>query len=328
MQSLKKMGRLSVVIGIVALGVLTLAAEAWAQAFPTRPVEVIVPYPPGGASDLSVRFLADKWAEFLGQPVVVVNKPGAGAALGAKLAASAKPDGYTLLAGTDSPLLTVRFTQKDAGYDLDSFTYLFAYGKGALYFITKKDSRWKSLQDFTAEAKRRPTELTYASYGVGALTHFAAEMLWKAAGVKLTYVPYKSSPEAITAMLGGHVDMAVTANRGSLGKDETTRVLAIASDQRRPDALDVPTLKELGYPVSLDFLSVIVAPKGLPQDIRARLIAAHQKAYTKYRTEIEQGLLRVAELIPVTMDGETALKNLREREKWFRELAPQMGLAR
>jgi tripartite-type tricarboxylate transporter receptor subunit TctC len=307
--------------------VMTGPSAVWAQAYPARPVEIVVPFPPGGTSDQSVRFLADKWSEFLGQPVVVINKPGAGSALGAKLVAGAKPDGYTLFAGTDTPLITVRMTQKDAGYDLDSFTYLFGYGTGGLYFVVKNDARWKTIADFIAEAKRRPGELTYASYGVGVLTHFAAELLWQKSGVKLTYLPYKSSPEAISAMLGGHVDMAVTASTGGIAKGGAARILATAADERRAHAPDVPTLKEQGYPVVLDFISVIVGPRGMANEAVVKLVDAHRKAYAKYKKEIDDGLLKI-ELVPVAMEGSRAASSLREREKVFRELAPKMGLGK
>ena len=298
---------------------------AAAEPFPSRRIELIVPFPPGGTSDISARLLATKWNEFLGQPVVVVNKPGAGSALGAKYVADAKPDGYTLLSATDSPMITVRMTQ-DTGYDLNSFTYLFAYAKGTTYFLVRADSPWKTFKDLVEEAKQKPMTLSYASYGEGTVGHFSAEMAWRSAGAKLLFVPFKSSPEAVNALMGGHVDIAVTASALGLGKEGSrARVLVTMASERQPQNPNIPTVKEFGYPVSLDYLTMIAGPKGLPAEVTEKLISTYRSAYAKYTDEINAALIKM-ELVPTELDSAAITTVWSERENAFREMAPAMGL--
>jgi tripartite-type tricarboxylate transporter receptor subunit TctC len=303
------------------------ATSALAESFPSRAIEIIVPFPPGGTSDISTRLLAAKWTEFLGQPVIVVNKPGAGSAIGAKYVADAKPDGYTLLSSTDSPMITVRMMQK-TGYDLDSFTYLFAYGKGATYFLVRADSPWTKFQDLLDDARQKPMALTYSSYGEGTVGHFSAEMAWRSAGVKLLFIPFKSSSEAVNALIGGHVDVAVIASALGLDKEGSrARVLATMAAERQPRHPNIPTVREFGYPVSLDYLTTIAGPKGLPVEVTKKLLSTYRSAYAKYKDEINAALIRM-ELVPTELDNEAIRTIWGEREKTFRDMAPSMGLTK
>lgn len=302
------------------------AVQAHAQSYPTRPIELILPAAAGGTTDTAVRAMAGRWQEFLGQPVVVINVPGAGGVIGANRVAKAKPDGYTLMGAFDSLLVALPFVQKSVEYDLESFDYLMGFGLGAVYFSVRTESPYRTMREFIEDAKRSGGKLNYASYGIGVITHFAAERLWNLNGVKLGYVPYKSSPEAVFALLGNTVDMAVTAGAGPAGKNPKVRLLAMAGEQRRPDFPEVPTLKELGYPVSLDFISGVLAPKGLPPDIKAKLLDAFRKAHEKYADEFKQILLSKADLIYVNMPGDEMQRTWKERQAWFRETATGMNL--
>ena len=305
---------------------LLASGLAHAQTFPSRPVELILPAAPGGTTDTAVRLMTGKWQEFLGQPVVVVNVPGAGGVIGANQVAKAKPDGYTLMGAFDSLLVALPFVQKSVEYDLDSFTYLNGFGLGALYVIGRADSPHKTIAEVLEAAKKNPGKMSYSSYGIGVITHFTAERLFDIAGAKLIYVPYKSSPESVTALLGGHVDLAVTAGTGGAGRNAAARILAVAGDQRRPDYPQVPTLKEQGYNVSLDFISAVLAPKGLPNDVRARLVDAIQKSNAKYGDLFKEEILKKADLIFVNMPGEEVQRVWKERQAWFRDVAPKMNL--
>lgn len=312
----------------LAAAIAAAALSAHAQPYPSRQIELILPAAPGGTTDTAVRLMAGKWQEFLGQPVVVVNVPGAGGVIGANQVAKAKPDGYTLMGGFDSLLVALPFVQKSVEYDLDSFTYLNGFGLGALYFIARADSPYRTVNDVLEAAKKNPGKLSYASYGVGVITHFTAERLYDLSGTKWIYVPYKSSPESVTALLGGHVDLAVTAGTGGAGRNAAARILAVAGDQRRPDYPNVPTLKEQGHPVSLDFISALLAPRGLPPEVRARLLDAIQKANAKYGELFKDEILKKADLIFVNMPGEDVQRIWKERQAWFRETAPKMNLDR
>jgi tripartite-type tricarboxylate transporter receptor subunit TctC len=311
---------------IAALIVALVSVPANAQSFPTKPIELILPAASGGTTDTAVRLMAGRWQEFLGQPVVVVNVAGAGGALGANRVARAKPDGYTLMGAFDSLLVALPFVQKNVEYNLDSFDYLTGFGLGAVYFSVRADAPYKTMGQFIDAAKKADGHMNYASYGIGVITHFAAERLMGLSGVKMAYLPYKSSPESVFALLGGQVDLAVTAGAGPAGKNPKVRMLAVASEQRRPDYPDVPTLKELGYPVSLDFISGVLAPKGLPADVRAKLQDAFKKAHDKYGNEFRQELVSKADLLYVDMPGADMHKTWRERQAWFREIAPSMNL--
>ncbi len=303
------------------------AGEALADSYPSRPIELILPSTAGGTTDTAVRLLASRWSEFLGQPIVVVNVPGSGGVIGANRAARAKPDGYTLMGGFDSLVVALPFVQKQVvEYDVESFDYLTGFGLGALYFSVRADSPYTSMKELVAAARKPDSKLTYGSYGIGVITHFAAERLWDMTGAKLTYVPYKSSPETVTALLGGHVDVAVTAGLGALANNPRVRVLAIAADARRPDQPNFPTLSEQGYPVSLEYISGVLAPKGLPPEVRARLADAMQKAHQKYGAQFKEDILKKSDLVYVNMPGEEFHKTWRDRQAWFRDVAPKMNL--
>lgn len=309
-----------------ALLALACTPLAHAQTYPSRQIELILPAAPGGTTDTAVRLMAGKWQEFLGQPVVVVNIPGAGGVIGANQVAKAKPDGYTIMGGFDSLLVALPFVQKSVEYNLDSFTYLNGFGLGALYFIARTDSPYKTIADLIDAAKRNPGKMTYSSYGVGVITHFTAERLFDLTGVKLVYVPYKSSPESVVALLGAHVDIAVTAGTGGAGRNPAARIIGVAGDQRRPDYPAVPTLKEQGYPVSLDFISAVLAPKGLPDEVRAKLLDAIRKANAKYSDQFKDEILKKADLIYVNLSGDEVYNTWKERQAWFRQTAPKMNL--
>jgi tripartite-type tricarboxylate transporter receptor subunit TctC len=302
------------------------APGARADKFPSRAIEIILPAAAGGTTDTALRLMAARWQEFLGQPVVVVNVPGAGGAIGANRAARAKPDGYTLLSGFDSLLVALPFVQKTVEYNLESFEYLMGYGLGALYFSVRSESPYKTMPDLIKAAKANEGKLNYGSYGIGVITHFAAERLWQLNGVKMSYVPYKSSPETVFSLLGGHIDVAVTAGAGPAANNPKVRILAVAGDQRRPDQPDVPTLKELGYPVSLDFIAGVLAPKGLPPEVRETLVTAFRKAHEKYGAEMKQQIESKADLLYVSMPGEQVKDTWRERQSWFKEVAATMKL--
>jgi len=306
---------------------LSLASQpANAQGFPTRPIEIILPAAAGGTTDTALRMLSSRWQEFLGQPVVVVNVPGAGGAIGANRAAHAKPDGYTLMSAYDSLLVALPFVQKSVQYDLNSFDYLAGYGLGALYFSVPSSSPYKTIQQVIDAAKARPGSLNYGSYGIGVITHFAAERLWELSGARLTYVPYKSSPETVMALIGSQIDLAVTAGAGPAANNPRVRILAVASEHRRPDQPDVPTLKELGYPVVLDYISGIVAPKGLAPDVKEKLLSTLRMTLDKYGDEFKSYLESNADLLYQEMSGDEIKAIWQDRLGWFEDLAKKMKL--
>ncbi|HYC37233.1 MAG TPA: tripartite tricarboxylate transporter substrate binding protein [Usitatibacter sp.] len=317
----------ALVTGALSALLAFATGDARAQAYPSKPIDLILPSTAGGTTDVAVRLLAARWSEFLGQPIVVHNVPGSGGVIGANRVARAKPDGYTLMGGFDSLLVALPFVQKQVvEYELDSFDYITGFGLGSLYFTVRAESPYKTMKDLVAAARTGQAKLTYGSYGIGVITHFAAERLWDMTGAKLTYVPYKSSPETVTALLGGHIDVAVTAGLGAFANNPRVRVLGVANERRRADLPDIPTLKEQGYDVTLEYISGVQAPKGLPPEVRAKLDDAVQKAHEKYGSQFKEEILKKSDLVYVNMPGAEMHRIWKERQSWFREVAPKMNL--
>ena len=175
-----------------------------AEVYPTRSINMIVPYAPASGTDLGSKIMADKIAEFLGQPLISVYKPGGGGSLGAAFAAKAKPDGYTILAGSITPFVVAPVVKK-LDYTMDDFILMGIYSKNPFWIAVKSDARWKTLKDFVDEAKKTPGKLTVSTYGKLSAVDFVLELFKKQAGINVVDIPYKSSGEALTALLGGHV---------------------------------------------------------------------------------------------------------------------------
>jgi tripartite-type tricarboxylate transporter receptor subunit TctC len=323
----RKILRVVLILGVLSI-LLSSAFQAWGQGdFPNKPIEVIVPYTPGGGVDLGVRFFSDKWAEFLGQPVVIINKPGAGGYIGGKFVALAKPDGYTLLGTSESNLMLTPLLRKEPDYTIDSFRILFFFSKTYLYFNVRADSRWKTMHEFLAEAKNHPGKLKFSTYGVGSAPHFAVEMLSKVAGAKLTLIPFKSSPESMTALIGGNVDMCVVFGVPGVTGTGLVRQLAVGDYERAPDFPQVPTLKELGYDLGYNtsiYLG-LSAPVKTPEKAVSKLIEVHDKVRQKYAKEINEKLPKLDQH-STHIDGKTGMQIHKEKEKIFKELIPQIGI--
>jgi tripartite-type tricarboxylate transporter receptor subunit TctC len=314
------------VLGLSISTLLPLNFQSFAQdKFPSRPVEVVVPFNPGGPADLGIRFFSDKWSEFLGQPVVVVNKGGASGGIGARYVARSEPDGYTLLASNDSALITAHLDRKDAGYDMDSFRNIFYHSKITAFFSVKSDARWKTLKEFLTEAKNNPGKLKYATWGPYSSSNMAIQMLCEAAGVKLTFVPFKTTPDSLAAVAGGNADLAVTFALSGLGKTGMIRALAISDSERVPDYPDVPTLKELGYPIKFtsQYMGIAV-PAKTPDEVVSKLVEAHQKLRSKYAQEIVEKLPTIDQY-PVYLNEKQSMEYLKEREKMYRDFYKKLG---
>lgn len=304
-------------VGVVA------AAPSAAQSFPQRPIQLIVPTGPGGTLDLSARLLGPLWSETLGQPIVVVNRAGGASAIGTRSVAQAPADGYTLLMTSDSSFVTVPLTRSDLGYTLDDFTFLFGYGQGSLFLAVRADSAHRTLAEFLAAARSAPGRLNYASYGIASLAHFGGTLLWRATGVDVGHVPYRATNLALIGLLGGDVDIAITGSVQAGAEQARLRVLATSAGQRLGFAPDVPTLRELGVDLEVGFINVVVGPRGMPEEVVSRLLAAHRTAMERHGPMIRQRLL-AAQLTPIDLDGPAALQAMRDRTAQFRSVVGAM----
>jgi len=263
-----------------ALAALALgnAPLAWAQAYPSRPLRIVVPFPPGGSTDLLARRIAEALAKSLGQPVVVENRPGAGGTTGADAVAKAAPDGYTLLMGvTGSNAISAALNPKLPYNPVSDFSPITQVVSAPLVLVVSAAAPLKSVRDYVAAARGNP--LTYASPGNGTSMHLTGEMFALAADVKLTHVPYKGSAAALNDTLGGTVqsmfgDFLVVLPQIRAGK---LLPLAVSSARRHPLLPEVPTIAEAGAGIgSLATLEAVswqglFAPAGTPRDIVARL---------------------------------------------------------
>lgn len=267
---------------LITLALAALAAPAFAaDAFPSRPIRVIVPYAPGGNVDISARIIAAPLGDALGQTVVVDNRPGAGGNLGASLVAKATPDGHTLLVGSSGPLSVNPVIFKNLPYDsLKDFAPISTVQAVPLVMLASPKSGFQSVADVVKAAKARSGKVTMASAGAGTTNHFAIELFAQMAGIQVLHVPYKGSGPALSELLGGQVETMVDQLAASIGyvRDGRLKVLAVTTPQRAGALPNVPTLDELGYKgYNAATLLGLLAPAGTPKPVVAKLNAAVRK---------------------------------------------------
>jgi tripartite-type tricarboxylate transporter receptor subunit TctC len=268
---------------LAILGLIAGQALA-ADTYPSRPIQVIVPFPPGGVADLVARPMAAALEKELKQPVVIVNKTGAGGAVGMQAQAVSKPDGYTLMVALSSisvmPEVDALFDRPQV-YKLSDFTPIALLSADPTVLVVSAKSPWKTVADFVADAKKRPGEIKYSSSGVYGTMHVAMEMFAHSAGIKLRHIPTGGGGPALNALLGGHVDALSGGPNVSIPQIRAgnVRVLASWGATRLPALPDVPTLKELGYKdVEFYIWSGLFAPAATPEPIIKTLREATAKA--------------------------------------------------
>jgi tripartite-type tricarboxylate transporter receptor subunit TctC len=255
------------------------AADAGSK-FPTKPVTLIVPFAPGGSTDLLARAMEKVSSKHLGQQLTVINKPGGGSTIGWNELVQSKPDGYTV--GSVSSSISLRPIFGDAKYnyltELEPLAWMTTIPQ---VLAVKADSPYKTLDDLIKYAKENPGKVKYGHSGLGNTTHIAGEMFAKEAGVKIEQVPFNSGSEVVTALLGGHIaaTFATPADFQEHFKAGKLRPIAVASDKRFDDPLytDVPSFKEKGLNVDATSWNGIAGPKNLPADVKAKLVESFKK---------------------------------------------------
>jgi tripartite-type tricarboxylate transporter receptor subunit TctC len=266
---------------LVLCAVLSVLPVAAADAYPTRPIRLIVPYPPGGNVDITARTLGPPLGEALGQSIVVDNRPGAGGSTGALLVARAAPDGYTLLMGSIAPLSINSIVLKDGPSDgAKDFAPVSTVHVVTMVILASPKSPASSVQDLIARIKANPGKVTMASPGAGTTNHLAIELFASMTGTRPLHVPYKGSGPALTELLGGQVETMVDQLTSSIGyiRDGRLKLLATTGKRRSPLLPNVPTLDEAGlkgYEAST-YIGV-AAPAGLPPAVMQRLNEAVRK---------------------------------------------------
>ena len=267
---------------VAALAFFMAAAAGAQPAYPTQPIRLVVPFPAGGAIDIISRTVAAAAGKELGQPLVVENRPGAGGNIGTEVVAKARPDGYTLLAGTSATHGVNPALYPKIAYDATGDFVPVAYWGGVPnVLVVSKASGITSLEQLVAMAKKDPGKLSFGSAGNGTSLHLAGEMFQRAAGVKLLHVPYKGGAPAETDLLGGSITMMFDTVAVSLPNLRAGKLvaLAVASKHRYFALPDVPTFAEKGYPsVESSTWTGLFAPKGTPADVVGKLAAASAAA--------------------------------------------------
>jgi tripartite-type tricarboxylate transporter receptor subunit TctC len=262
-------------------------APAFAQQFPTKPVSVICPWPPGGSTDMTMRAMAEAATKHLGQPVVIENKPGGSGTVGpATMAAAARPDGYTL---SQIPISVFRmpYIMKATWDPMKDFSYVIHTTGYTFGVVVKADSPWKTWQEFLAYAKANPGKVTYATPGSGTSLHLTMETVAKQQGIKWTQVPMKGGAETTPAVLGGHVTATADSTGWAPQVDAgALRLLCTWGNQRTKRWPNVPTLKELGHGIVSNSPFGFAGPKGMDPKIVKHLHDVFRKAleepvYTK-----------------------------------------------
>ena len=269
--------RMFLTAAIASACVVGCASIATAQgSFPEKPLQLIVPFPAGGASDVVGRIVAGELEARLGKPVIVLNRPGGGTTIAAKEAANAAPDGYTLFSSSNSTFTLQNAVKDNVPYDsAKDFEPIGQTGTLTMVLVTHRDNPIKDVAALVAEAK------ALASFGIATISHFAGELFKSSAGVKMVHLPYRGSAPAMNDLMGKHIEYhvdTVIAIRPLL-EAGTVRPLAVFSAKRSPFLPDVPTLAELGYP-NIDLVSwgTVVVPKGVPPAIRNRLASVLEEA--------------------------------------------------
>jgi len=278
----------------VALIGIVLAGASYAQPFPSRPVTLIVPWPAGGTTDIGMRALATATEKHLGQPIVIENRPGAGGTLGpGQMANSARPDGYTL---AQIPITVFRlpYMQKTAFDPTKDFTYIIGLTGYTFGVVVKSDARWKTFQDFLADAKANPGKINYGTPGAGTSLHITMEQIAKQRGIKWVHIPFKGSAETTNALLGGHIDaVADSTGWGPLVSSGAFRLLVTWGAERTKNWPDAPTLRETGIDMVSNSPFGIAGPKGMDPKVVKIVHDAFKKgmeepSYVAAMTKLDQ----------------------------------------
>ncbi len=297
------------VVLAIWLACIGVTVPASSEEFPTRPITWVVPFAPGGITDTTSRIVAEEMAKTLGQSVLIDNRGGAGGTVGTEQVARAKPDGYTMIYGTQGTMAANVTLRKELSYDpLKSFLPVHLVGESPNLFVAFEGAPYKTVPEFIAYAKANPGKVTFSSSGVGTATHLVAELFKTVTGIEMLHVPYKGSAPALNDLIAGRLDVMFDypVSVGPHVEAGKLKVLATTAPERLRAFPNAPTMAELGLTeMTTQSWSSIMVPAGTPAPIVDRLAAAAHAALTseRVRTHFERVgtrpmLLQKAEMIP------------------------------
>ena len=318
--------RAALMAGLVAPGI------ARAQSFPARPVRIVVPVPPGGAADITARLVGERMMPLLGQPVLIDNRPGAGGNIAGEAVARSAPDGYTLFLGGATILLANKYLFRN-GMPFDGirdFAHVSRVSVGSTLFVVNANRPWKTFEEFMADAKRRPGQITAASSGLGTISHLSISKLMKTAGIDVSHVPYRGLVPGLNDLLAGNVDMIFDGMPALMPhvREGKLRALAVGSQKRQPQVAGLENVRGMaelipGSDMDMEFWYCISAPAGTP----ALVVHALHRATIGATRDREYG----EKLIPL---GFTAISDdtpegftdyVRSQDRVWRELVEISG---
>jgi tripartite-type tricarboxylate transporter receptor subunit TctC len=257
---------------------LGYAQEVEIAKFPNRPITFIVPLPAGSGGDVASRLIAKEAEKFLGQPIIIVNKPGASYTIGAAAIAASKPDGYTIGYTTPASLFITPFLEKLPYHPLKDLHRIMQFGEMTFGMVVRSDSPFKSFENLVIYARQNPKKLTYGTGGVNSFANLAIERIARKEGVQLTHIPFRGSAEVQQALLGGHLQFTAGDFNVALLEAGQTRLLLLLTESRRVEYPQIPILKDIGYDIPYPAMASVSGPKGLPDGIIKKLEEALTKA--------------------------------------------------
>lgn len=259
-------------------GPLSASQDADTAKYPNRPITFIVPLPPGSGPELASRLIAKEAEKILGQPIVIINKPGASQSIGVAAIAAAKPDGYTIGFAGHTGSFVIPLTEKVPYHPVKDLRQILQYGQMNVGVTVKGDSPFKKFEDIVSYARQNPKKLTYGSAGTGSLGYLAMEQIAKKEKVQFTHIPFKGSPETLTALLGGHILVGTGDITYSLLEAGEIRLVLLLADNRSTNFPQTPILKDIGYDIPAPMFINVVGPKAMPDEIVNKLEGAFTKA--------------------------------------------------
>jgi len=296
--------------------------------FPAKPIQVIIPYGPGGTHDIAARIVDSQVQEILKVPIIHINKPGGNGVLGAAYAKGEKPDGYTILYGGLTVVIELPITTPSCPYKTEDFIPIARVTYGALVLSVKKDSPWNSLEDLIKAAKKDPGKITLGIPGIGTTQHLVAKLFETEAKIDLNSIPFKGDGPAITALLGGHVQAVMTGITSVTPhlKSGEVKALAASSPEHHPVFKDMPLFRDKGYPeVSIRSWTGPFVPVGTPQPIIKILSEAYREAATH---ESIVSLLEKSGTTPGYLSSEEVKKLIPREYANIMKAAKAAGLAK
>jgi tripartite-type tricarboxylate transporter receptor subunit TctC len=293
---------------LIGVAVLLVTDVAHAQKYPAQPIQVLVANGPGSASDVGTRIVLNKMASSLGQPVVIINRPGAGGGLAAQAIAKATPDGYTLLMATDGTYTAIPLTNKSVGYDLNSATTIGAIAEIHSTLLVSATLNVKTLDEFVALAKAKPGQLNYSTFEKGSASQLWLDWFLKRMGLQLQHIPYKSGPELVTAVATGDAAVTTSSLPSSQGYIDAGKLIPVmlTSPSLKSRFPNLPLVSDIiPDPIEPNTSMVLFAPPGLPAEILNLLSRELLKAEAS--SDVRDALARVglASPVPATPEEET-----------------------